>query len=128
MKNQYFGDVNDYRKYGLLRTLSGDEEISSGVCWMLTPSDGRSDGQFLGYLKQRERWGSYDPELFEHLYQCVEVNNRRDVRLMEDSNVLPNTSFFSRPLGDEARSRTEYFSDKRSILSRLSSQTCTLLL
>jgi hypothetical protein len=23
MKNQYFGDVNDYRKYGLLRLLTG---------------------------------------------------------------------------------------------------------
>ncbi len=22
MKNQYFGDINDYRKYGLLRCLS----------------------------------------------------------------------------------------------------------
>ncbi|CAA9432540.1 MAG: hypothetical protein AVDCRST_MAG37-733 [uncultured Rubrobacteraceae bacterium] len=50
MKNQYFGDVSDYRKYGLLRVLSSEGEISTGVCWMLTPSDGRTDGRKLEYL------------------------------------------------------------------------------
>jgi hypothetical protein len=25
MKNQYFGDVNDFKKYGLLRVLTGNE-------------------------------------------------------------------------------------------------------
>ena len=33
MKDQYFGDINDYRKYGLLRPIIA----SSG--WMLTPDD-----------------------------------------------------------------------------------------
>jgi len=33
MKNQYFGDINDYRKYGLLRTLTGGQ-IKTAVCWM----------------------------------------------------------------------------------------------
>lgn len=110
MKNQYVGDINDYRKYGLLRVLSGDGEISSGVCWMLTPSDGRTDGQFLRYLDQPARWRSYDPDLFDHLYRCVRVNNQRDVRLVEASGVLSNTRFFSRMLGDDVRGRRDYFS------------------
>ncbi len=42
MKNQYFGDVNNYRKYGLLRRLAGDGEVSIGICWMLTPNDHQS--------------------------------------------------------------------------------------
>jgi hypothetical protein len=110
MKNQYFGDINDYRKYGLLRVLSGDGKISSGVCWMLTPSDGRTDGQFLRYLDQRDRWRGYDSDLFEHLYRCVRVDNQRDVRWVEDSDVLPNARFFSRMLSDDARARRDYFS------------------
>ncbi len=112
MKNQYFGDINDYRKYGLLRVLSGDGEICSGVCWMLTPSDGRTDGQFLRYLDQPARWRSYDSDLFDHLYRCVRVDNQRDVRLVEDPGVLPNTRFFSRMLSDGVRARREYFSEK----------------
>jgi hypothetical protein len=40
MKDQYFGDINDYRKYGLLRILSGmrcsgQSNISAAICWML---------------------------------------------------------------------------------------------
>jgi len=36
MKNQYFGDINDYRKYGLLRCFA-EAGLNIGVCWMLTP-------------------------------------------------------------------------------------------
>ncbi len=111
MKNQYFGDINDYRKYGLLRVLCGDGGISSGVCWMLTPSDGRTDGQFLRYLDQRARWRSYDPGLFDYLYRCVRVDNQRDVHWMEASGVLPNARYFSRMLNDDARGRRDYFSE-----------------
>ncbi|HUW95833.1 MAG TPA: hypothetical protein VMW58_08590 [Anaerolineae bacterium] len=37
MKNQYFGDINDYRKYGLLRILTNLGEIKTAVCWVRTP-------------------------------------------------------------------------------------------
>ena len=45
MKVQYFGDVNDYRKYVLLRLLAKSGEFKIGVCWMLTPADDRTDGK-----------------------------------------------------------------------------------
>ena len=44
MKNQYFGDINDYRKYGLLLLLTNGEEIKTAVCWMPTAEDGPIDG------------------------------------------------------------------------------------
>lgn len=47
MKGQYFGDINDYRKYGLLRALQSSGEGSLLVAWMLTPDDGRPDGNFM---------------------------------------------------------------------------------
>ncbi len=51
MKHQYFGDINDYRKYGLLRQLSNFGQIATSVCWMLTPdAPGNVDGQKLAYL------------------------------------------------------------------------------
>jgi hypothetical protein len=51
MKNQYFGDINDYRKYGLLRLLSGRGQIRTAVCWMLTADNGSSDGSRIDYLR-----------------------------------------------------------------------------
>ena len=47
MKDQYFGDVNDFRKYGLLRLLTLQDGLRLGVCWMLTAPDGRPDGRRL---------------------------------------------------------------------------------
>ena len=56
MKDPYFGDVNDFRKYGLLRLLSIQDRLRLGVCWMLTEPDGTTDGRFLSYLAQPEKY------------------------------------------------------------------------
>ena len=79
MKNQYFGDINDYRKYGLIRVLSGCGELSTGVCWMLTPDDGGSDGRKIEYLGKPEKWRLYDPALFDSLLDQIVVRQRREV-------------------------------------------------
>ncbi len=50
MQNQYFGDINDYRKYGLLRVLQVSGDGSLLVAWMLTPDDGGPEGRFRAYL------------------------------------------------------------------------------
>ena len=109
MKNQYFGDINDYRKYGLLRILSGGGEISVGVCWMLTPSDGLAHGQFVTYLEQPRRWRGFDPELFDFLYNCLRVVGERDVRLIENAGVLPATTYYTPTLTDAPGERISYF-------------------
>lgn len=75
MKDQYFGDINDYILYGLLRCF-GEAGLSIGVCWMMTPSDGRADGRKIQYLTNSKRWRSYDPNLFDTLTAAVR-NSRR---------------------------------------------------
>lgn len=65
MKNQYFGDIGDYGKYGLLRCLAG-QGLSITVNWYLTPDDTSNDGSIRGYLsKEKDR--RYDPELYDAL-------------------------------------------------------------
>ncbi len=86
MENQYFGDINDYRKYGLLRCFVG-AGFRLGVCWMLTEADGSADGGKIPYLKERERWRDHDPELFDFLGDCVPVG-RRCVAEIERSGLL----------------------------------------
>jgi hypothetical protein len=109
MKNQYFGDINDYRKYGLLRVLTGRGEIKTAVCWMLTPDHGRGDGGFIDYLEQPDRWRGFDPLLFDQLRELVQTQNLRDVRGVETSAVLPSCRFAPGFVLDDADGRARYF-------------------
>ena len=71
VKNQYFGDINDYRKYGLLRILTGRGQIRTAVCWMLRADDGRGDGSRIKHLSELEKWRNYDFAVSDHLEELV---------------------------------------------------------
>ena len=79
VKHQYVGDINDYRKYALLRALSAGGANRIGVCWMLTDSDGSSDGGKLAYLGQPERFRHFDPELFDILAHAAAEPDRESL-------------------------------------------------
>jgi len=89
MKNQYFGDVNDYRKYGLVRLQGGEGSIRIGVSWMLTPPDKRPDGRKTEYLEDEARaaFRRFDPPLYDflklkvhrHCFPSEEVGHLGDV-------------------------------------------------
>lgn len=111
MKNQYFGDVNDYLKYGLLRGLSTQGISNTLVAWMLTPDDGSSDGQFRSYLQQPRHWQKFDADLYESLRTLRHAEPC--VALVERSGLLPGASFFSDFVPDARQPRTEWFSRLR---------------
>src|SRR5262245_17351172 len=91
VKEQYVGDINDYRKFALLRRLRGDNKTAIGVVWMLTPPDGRRDGQRIQYLKQPDTWRQYDPELFDKLASIAEHPGPQRLQLVEKSGLIPST-------------------------------------
>lgn len=93
VKEQYVGDVNDYRKYALLRGLSRSG-LKLGVCWMLTPNDERSDGNKLSYLGQL-RQEHHDPELFALLRRVSDEPDARRLILIEGSEILPAAVYFN---------------------------------
>lgn len=113
MKHQYFGDINDYRKYGLIRVLSGSGLLPTYLCWMLTPdSEENKDGKKLSYLSHPEVWRHYDPDLFDFLQ--TEILQRETSRLIDErtmAQVLPCASFFTPLLQDDAGRRAGYFKD-----------------
>jgi hypothetical protein len=113
MKDQYFGDVSDYRKYALLRLLALPVEMRLGICWMLTESDDRSDGQFLAYLDQPESYRHYDPVLFDWLRQVVRGEKDRRTARIESSGLLGMASFQSAILTDDITQRRRYFFECR---------------
>jgi hypothetical protein len=108
MKEQYVGDINDYRKYALLRALSAGGINRVGVCWMLTPSDGSSDGSKLAYLSQPDRYRSFDSELFEILVRAAAEPDRRRLRSIEESGAIPNVTYFNETLSDDHSSRVAF--------------------
>ncbi len=115
MKNQYFGDENDYRKYGLLRVLTNGGTIPTTVCWMLTPNDGGSDGGLTEYLRDPRSWRHHDDELFDRLHELMHGKAVRAVSLFERSGLLPNAAFFSRALKDDPTQRRFYFRELNEI-------------
>lgn len=101
MQDKFVGDVGDYGKYGLLRTLAGIEPVAKpryrlGVVWYLRPE------VKLHYLRKPE-FHSYDEDLCGVLLDIVdgqtrtvrEVERRREI-LGEDAvfftEHVPNRS------------------------------------
>jgi len=108
MKNQYFGDINDFRKYGLLRTLCGND-LSLAVCWMLTEDDGGQDGGKRRYLKEERYWCKFDETLFASLKQTSD-RDKQNVCYAEKWGILSTAQFyFSDSVPTDTGERQRYF-------------------
>jgi hypothetical protein len=111
MKEQYVGDISDYRKYALLRAFAAGGEVRIGVCWMLTPPDGSSDGSKLAYLRQPDRYRTHDPELFDLLGRAASEPDQRRLLTIEASGVIPDARYFNTVIPDAAVERATVMSD-----------------
>ncbi len=105
MKDQYFGDINDYRKYGILRCF-GWAGLKVGVCWMLTPSDASGEGRETKYLSQPEQFRCYDPELFDGLASAVGAGRRA---VSEAQPLLPGAIFYDVLMPARGAARVGWF-------------------
>jgi hypothetical protein len=117
VKDQYFGDVNDYRKYGILRALIEGSQLRVGVCWLRTVNDHRRDGEFRQYLQQPERWRHYDSELYDALRRLLDPGVARTVLHAESWGLLPGARYHHRFLNDDASDRRSYFAEAWERLS-----------
>lgn len=108
MKNQYVGDINDFRKYGLIRALQAAGELTFSVGWMLTPDDGSTDGGLRRYLREPGRWQHYDAALFDHLAGVLASSAQPAVEMIETSGLLPRARFFSDLVPDDRSARIDW--------------------
>jgi len=113
VKNQYVGDINDYRKYGLLRAMHDSTRLQVLVAWMLTPDDGSGEGNLTAYLDRPARWRHHDPALFDGIRSLMGSGGQRGVRLIEESGLLPGAKFHSRMVPDQATKRQAWFTSLR---------------
>lgn len=114
VKHQYVGDINDYRKYALLRALSAGGANRISVCWMLTPDDGGTDGGKLGYLAKPEQHRRFDPELFDILAHAADEPDRRRLQTIEDSGAIPKAIYHNDMLPQATAERAAYMAECRA--------------
>ena len=106
MRDKYVGDVGDFGKYGLLRELvkQAGGKISLGINWFYATHEENAnrDGKYIDYLnntnKDKTRYRSCFPDLYDNLSKIVS-QNRRSIAEIEASKVLPEeTIFYSTPI------------------------------
>jgi hypothetical protein len=101
MQNPYVADIGDYVKLAILRALAPGRRL--GVVWWAFPDEPRSgDGGHREYLKRPREWKRFDPELFEVLLR-IEAKKRRDIRALEEANILRSAVFASDKVPCEVR-------------------------
>ena len=106
MKNQYVGDINDYKKYSLIEIISEVLNEKILIAWMLTDEDSRNDGNKLDYLQNKKNESQLNPDLFEKL-QSIDKNKHGITDVQELLGDKYN--YYSIPLCDNKEKRTKYF-------------------
>jgi hypothetical protein len=92
MQDRYVGDIGDFVKLALLRSLSPNCNL--GVVWYLIPDESHNnDGRHIDYLR-KDDWRRLDPELFEGL-KAIVASGERSVGALERSNLLRNCRYAS---------------------------------
>ena len=107
MKNQYFGDIHDFKKYTLLKWFMEGCDDKLLVAWYLTNDDGKiKDGNKREYLekmyeefKKNNDISKCNKELFDFL---KEAHKNRNLRVIERNKNLisDNTDFFDKNLNN----------------------------
>lgn len=121
MQNRYTGDIGDFSKLGLLRTLRA-AGFSIGLNWYLVPDETHNtDGRHVNYLDQ-EKYRACDPELWLGLGAIVK-SGEREVRRMENDDILQATffsdclDFVGRRKGERAACRAEWFQKSLAVMA-----------
>ena len=104
MQNRYTGDIGDFGKLGLLRSLQ-ESGLSIGVNWYLVPDEAHTnDGRYVQYL-DNEVFRQCDEYLWSELKKIVKSGQRK-IDSLEREDLL-KARFFSIPLIFHKKSKSE---------------------
>jgi len=71
-----------------------------GVCWMMTPDDGRSDGEKKIHFDQPEKWTGHDGILFGALQTAAALQEGRPLEAFEQMGLIPGARFYGAVVPD----------------------------
>ena len=111
MQDRYAGDVGDFSKFSLLRTIFSDADDKIGVVWYKYPDESRNgDGRHTGYLTANT-YETCDKELVQKLANVV--SSDRTISKLESLLLLPeNTVYFSAELNFHVKYPSSTMLDK----------------
>jgi hypothetical protein len=96
MQNRYVGDVGDFAKYSLLRSLS--RGLRLGILWYLFEDEiHNSDGRHTSYLSRGD-YRSLDEELHDALAAIIRSGARCVGKVASARLFPPETIFFDAPI------------------------------
>lgn len=106
MQNRYAGDVGDFGKLGLLRSIAGSD-LTVGVNWYLVPDENHNDdGKHIGYLSDPKFTGC-DDKLLASLKGIIGA--KRSIAAIEGLNLISDARYYSELLSAPAM-RAEWHS------------------
>jgi len=117
MKNQYFGDIHDFKKYTMLKWFMENCDEKLLIAWYLTKDDEiKKDGNKREYLKKEDKEFTKNNILticddIKILFEFLKENHhKKNVNILEDNGSLiaKNVEFFSKNL-DNYDDRSEWF-------------------
>lgn len=110
MQNRFVGDIGDFGKYGLLRSI-GTSGLILGVNWYLTDDGTDAAGTLTKYLlEDGQELYNCDSNLFQELKKIVHIDNDRNVTRIERSGLLPeDTKYYSQLLEPNENYRQKWF-------------------
>jgi len=107
MKNRFYGDVNDYIKYGILDILA-KEYKSIGINWYLTDDQhgGKGDGKIDLHITKEKDWRGYNPKIYDKLKNRLQLD-QRNIKYCGEDKVFNFKHEFVEQLPDNAL-RSDY--------------------
>lgn len=112
MKNQYVGDINDYKKYSLIEIISEVLNEKILIAWMLTVDDGGKDGKKLKYLENNKNERELNPELFQKLESIgkLKLIDKVECGIKDIEELFGDKyNYHSETLCDNKEERAKYF-------------------
>jgi hypothetical protein len=112
MKNQYVGDINDFRKYGLIDLLG---KVFGGkilFVWMLTRKDD-DNGNKVEYLNNPQKYRQFNHDLFDVLKEIVSKKQScttiENIIALEKNKLFQQYNFINDIVLDGSQDRNKYF-------------------
>jgi hypothetical protein len=117
MQDKYAGDIGDFGKFALLRTLAPDLRL--GVCWYRVADETTgNDGRHRAYLDRQERFRALDEVVFEALKPLARHTTRRSIRILEQLGLLPGAVFHGVAVPRQSTSRETWFEAMRQTVRK----------
>lgn len=115
MKECYIGDIKDYYKYSLVELITKAFNRKVLYVWLLTPPDGKNEGNDNKYLDKPEKYAYFNPILFEKLKTLIHSKKEKNIKQIEEILENKDTYFYTEELQDDLEKRKLYFSEINEI-------------